>query len=278
MKSLNNKTLEVLDMCLAGESPEVKAKVYQIIQVSELDPSDPMFLVLALTGQMRVLLETAPSELAELMNEYKSQTESSIESIQQAIGELSSTQERQARVIRGNLESVSEGFADGIKEVGMATVSAISEANKETLSQATAAAREAAQLREEIALLRQGVRQERETWTKQIQVLMDKVSEPIESLKYTTQLASLTKREVEKFQEKAIWMQVFQWFTPLTALAVTAGAGFVCGLAVMLFKYNNDQNTLGRNLVEWNIDRIIKCQQSKKHQCNLWLVTPPEQR
>jgi hypothetical protein len=63
MSRLNNKAREVLNFCLSSESPEVQAKVYEIVSLSGLDPSDPMFLILALTGQMRVFLESAPAEL-----------------------------------------------------------------------------------------------------------------------------------------------------------------------------------------------------------------------
>ena len=71
MKKLNSKALEVLDICLAAESPEILAKVYEILEISELDASDPMFLVLALTGQMRVLLEAAPADLSKLLTNWK---------------------------------------------------------------------------------------------------------------------------------------------------------------------------------------------------------------
>lgn len=278
MKKLNKNALSVLDICLAQESPEVKARVYEIVEVSELDPSDPMFLILALTGQMRVLLETAPHELSRLLQEWKRKSDSSLDSIQMAISQLQQLQSEQAQTMKRNLLEVSLGYLGEMKEVGMSTTSAIAEANQETLNQASSAAREAARLKEEVAVLCSNVRHEREAWTNQIQMLMVEVKEPIESLKYANQLANVVKRDIERFREKAIWMQVFEWFTPLTALALATGAGFLCGLLVMLFKYNNDHNTLGRNLVEWNIDRILNCQQNKKRQCNLWLVTPPEKR
>ena len=51
---------------MSSESPEVRAKVYEIINLSGLEPDDPMFLLLALTVQMRVFLETAPTELSKL--------------------------------------------------------------------------------------------------------------------------------------------------------------------------------------------------------------------
>jgi len=47
-RALNWKTQknkEVLDICLAGGSPEVKAKVYEILEISELDADDNVFSV-----------------------------------------------------------------------------------------------------------------------------------------------------------------------------------------------------------------------------------------
>jgi len=81
VKKLNQKAKEVLDICLAAESPEILAKVYEILEISELDSSDPMFLVLALTGQMRVLLEAAPADLSKLLNNWKETSATSLQSI-----------------------------------------------------------------------------------------------------------------------------------------------------------------------------------------------------
>lgn len=50
---------EVIDFCMANESPELKAKVFEILSRSGLEPNDPMFMALLLTGQMRVLIEAA---------------------------------------------------------------------------------------------------------------------------------------------------------------------------------------------------------------------------
>ena len=73
MSPLNARAREVLDLCLANQSPETRLKVYSIIKLSGLDPSDPLFLVLALTGQMRVFLEAAPMELRQLLDDCQQQ-------------------------------------------------------------------------------------------------------------------------------------------------------------------------------------------------------------
>ncbi len=60
---------EVIDFCMANESPELKAKVFEILSRSGLEPNDPMFMALLLTGQMRVLIEAAPEGLNRLLSE-----------------------------------------------------------------------------------------------------------------------------------------------------------------------------------------------------------------
>lgn len=278
MKKLTEAAREVLNICLQKESPEVRAKVYEIVEVSELDPTDPMFLILALTGQMRVLLETAPNDLHKLLSEWQEKSDSSLESIQLAISQLQQLQSEQLQVMKRNLLEVSINYLGEIRQVGMSTTSAIAEANQETLNQASSTAHEAAKLKEEVAVLNSNIQRERQIWSNKMEALISKVSEPIENLSYTIQLADLVRRDLQKFQQQAIWMQVFRWFTPLTALALAAGIGFACGWWLMSMKYNDNTNTLGRRLAEWNLDRILKCQQQKKYQCPLWIVTPPEKR
>jgi hypothetical protein len=125
MKKINKKALDLLDSCLATESPEVRAKIYKIIEMSDLDASDPLFLILALTGQMRVLLETAPADLEKLLSEWKQQSDQSLKELQQAIGQVKVTQQQQASAIRETLEQVTLNCVENLKRVGSATTSVI---------------------------------------------------------------------------------------------------------------------------------------------------------
>ena len=67
------------------------------------------------------------------------------------------------------------------------------------------------------------------------------------------------------------------WFSPLAALAIVALVGFGSGIWVTWLSYNDSTNSLGRDLVEWNRERIIKCADDKNPKCTIWLV-PPSQR
>ena len=123
--SREDRTKEILDLCLNSESPEMQRRVYEIIHLSGLQPSDPMFLVLALTGQMRVFLETAPSELNRLLEEWKNENAASLSEITLAVALVKETQQDLADVISQNLSDISQKCVADFKEAGMATVSAI---------------------------------------------------------------------------------------------------------------------------------------------------------
>ena len=276
MKKLSSKALEVLDICLAAESPEIKAKVYEIIEISELDASDPIFLVLALTGQMRVLLEAAPADLSKLLNNWKEASATSLQTIQQAIELVKSTQAQQADTIRQTLEIVAKDYVEDIKEAGMATTSAIAQANSETLSQARLAALRAIELKDEVVTLRTCVESDRKTNEDVLKVLLQRIGQTTGGLSTAIGQINEANTALRRLQQNTIRIKMAHWFAPLMALAIVALVGFGSGIWVMSLKYNDSTNSLGRDLVEWNRERIIKCADDKNPKCTLWIV-PPEQ-
>ena len=276
MKKLSSKALEVLDICLAAESPEIKAKVYEIIEISELDASDPIFLVLALTGQMRVLLEAAPADLSKLLNNWKEASATSLQTIQQAIELVKSTQAQQADTIRQTLEIVAKDYVEDIKEAGMATTSAIAQANSETLSQARLAALRAIELKDEVVTLRTCVESDRKTNEDVLKVLLQRIGQTTGGLSTAIGQINEANTALRRLQQNTIRIKMAHWFAPLMALAIVALVGFGSGGWVTWLKYNDSTNSLGRDLVEWNRERIIKCADDKNPKCTLWIV-PPEQ-
>lgn len=42
----------------------------------------------------------------------------------------------------------------------------------------------------------------------------------------------------------------------------------------MFQRYNTATARLGRNISEWNIEPIVKCQSDNDPKCNLWIVSP----
>ena len=277
MSRLNGKTREVLDACLSSESPEVRAKVYEIINVSGLDADDPMFLILALTGQMRVFLEAAPVELSKLLSEWKKKSADSLDEIKSAISRIKDTQQQQAQTVAENIEQVSNQCVADIKEAGMAATSAIAEANGETLTSAKIARNETRELFEEILRLRAGVEADRKKNETVLKALLEGTGQNIKELKQAVREVHHSGAVIKKLQQDTIWMKFADWISPLWALAVVGIIGFGVGWRMNYLKYNGTVEVLGREIMSWNLDRLIKCQDDKNPKCTFWIV-PPEQR
>lgn len=277
MKKLSQKALEVLDECLSGESPEVRAKVYEILVVSELDASDPMFLVLALTGQMRVLLETAPADLSHLLTTWQEQSSQSLQSIQQAITQVKATQQQQVDRIKQTLEIVSGNCVEDIKQAGMATTEAIADANSETLSQARLTVRAATEVKNAFVALQASVEQDRQTNKQVSKGLIEQSGQSTKELTKAIKQLDGANKALVKSGQKMIWIKFTEWFSPLTALVIVLLIGAGGSWWVMSLKYNDPLNVLGRDLVNWNTDRILKCRNDNNPKCTIWVV-PPEQR
>ena len=130
-----NRAKEMIDFHMANESPEFKAKVFEILNFSGLEPNDPMFLALLLTGQIRVFLEAAIEELPRLLSEWKQEMAESFSKLKSAMAEISEKSLEQVEAIQENLEAVSQKCVSDIKEAGMSTAGAIADANSETLEQ-----------------------------------------------------------------------------------------------------------------------------------------------
>jgi hypothetical protein len=277
MSKLNGKAKEVLDACLSAESPEVRAKVYELVDVSGLEPNDPMFLILALTGQMRVLLEAAPADLAKLLNDWQSQSNRSLESIQRAITQVEATQQQQAERIRQTLEQVTNDCVEDIKEVGMAATGAIAEANSETLAQARLAIQRVEELKDEVMTLRTSVEADRQTNINVLEVVLGRLGKSTKGLEKALAQINGANTAITRLQQNTTWIKFTEWFSPLAALVIVLSIGAGGSWWLMSLKYNDSQNVIGRDLVNWNANRIFKCREDNNPKCTIWVV-PPEQR
>ena len=277
MSKLNGKAKEVLDACLSAESPEVRAKVYELVDVSGLEPNDPMFLILALTGQMRVLLEAAPADLSKLLNDWQSQSNRSLQSIQQAITQVEVTQQQQAERIRQTLEIVTNDCVEDIKEVGMAATGAIAEANSETLAQARLAIQRVEELKDEVMTLRTSVEADRQTNINVLEVVLGRLGKSTKGLETAISQINGANTAITRLQQNTTWIKFTEWFSPLAALVIVLLIGGGGSWWVMSLKYNDSLNVIGRDLVNWNADRIFKCREDNNPKCTIWVV-PPEQR
>ena len=268
------KAREVIDFCMANESPELKAKVLEILSRSELEPNDPMFMALLLTGQMRVLLEAAPEGLNRLLSEWKQESASSLSEISNAISKVKKTQVEQADSIKENMEAVSNKCVLNIKEAGMSTVSAIASANNETLEQVNKNKKQNEELSIKLTTLQAEICAEREKNIDSMNALIGWVNKTSEQLKLTQQQIQGSHSNLRLLQSKTFWLKWADWFAPIWALAIVGGASFLVGGWLMSQKYNGTLERFGRNVVDWNTDRIVNCQKTNNPKCTLWIVSP----
>ncbi len=277
MSRLNGKASEVLDACLWSESPEVRAKVYEIINVSGLEADDPMFLILALTGQMRVFLEAAPAELSKLLADWKESNARSLEEIYNAISRIKETQQQQASTIAEKIEQVSNKCVSDIKDAGSAATSAIADANSETLAQASDARDEVRRLKNEIQGLYAQIEKDRQTNHEILKVLLTRTGTTMNGLDKAVEQIDRSHSQIQKLQVNSIWVRLTDWVSPLVLLILWGMLAMTIGMKFSEYLYPRSVKLSGRELMEWNLDRLIKCQKDLNPKCTFWIV-PPELR
>jgi hypothetical protein len=269
-----DKARKVLDFCLASESLTVRSKVYEIVNSSGLEPSDPLFLILALTGQMRVLLEAAPMELSQLLSEWKNQNASSLSEIISAVSLFKKMQQEQADVLKGKLEIVSQQCVSDIKGAGMSTVSAIADANSENWSHAQRTQRQYEDLESKLTELDAKFSAREQKNIENMNALIAWVNKTTQKQEAVNQQIALSVSGIDKIQRNKIWLKIADAFWSLPAL-LALGLIWVGGTWMIASKKYNSPNTVfGRNLVEWNIDRLNHCQETNNPKCTLWRVPP----
>ena len=274
MSRLNGKTREVLDACLSSESPEVRAKVYEIINVSGLDADDPMFLILALTGQKRVFLEAAPVELSKLLAEWKQRSADSLEEITAAISRVKETQQQQADTIAQTIEQVSNQCVADIKEAGMAATSAIAEANGETLTSAKIARNETKELKEEIARLRAGVEAERRKNEVVSKAFLERTGETMNGLENAIVQIGRSGAAIKRLQKDTIMVKLADWFAPSWVVLIAVLIGGTVGWRLAANRYDVPNSVFAQQIIDWNLDRFLKCQRDRNPKCTIWIVPP----
>ena len=281
---MKKRDLDAINSCLATESPEIREKVIRIVENSGLDASDPLFLILALTGQMRVFLETAPEDLQKLLLEWKQQSSESLKQLQLAMLKVETTQQQQASAAKELLEQVTSDYVANLKRVGSATTSAIANSNNETVNQAQRATVGAEKLKDSVMALRSDVQEDKEILIEGMKLLMKRVDNSTGGINTATEQinraindAKHLRNDIQRLQTTTEWIRFGDWFLPLFMLLIMFTFGFGGGIWLMRFMYiDNPANPLGRNLVDWNIDRILKCQKDKNPKCTIWIVPPSE--
>jgi hypothetical protein len=265
---------EVLDLYLSSESTEFQAKVYEIVNGSGLDPDDPMFLVLVLTGQMRVFLEAAPEQLGQLLTEWKEQGALSLSELYAAMKNIKETQQQQADTIARNLEGVSSKCVCDLKSAGMATVSAISSANQETLDQVRQTKKQNEDLSFTLTTLMAETLADREKNQENMKALIEWTQKTNQRQEKVNQQISNSISEIGKIQQNKIWLRIADVFWSFPALVVSmlilvGGTWWFASI-----RYNHPNNVFGRDVVDWNVERINHCRETDNPKCTVWIVPP----
>ena len=268
------KAREVIDFCMANESPELKAKVFEIISRSELEPDDPMFMALLLTGQMRVLIEAAPADLHRLLSEWKEESANSLSEITEAISKVAKQQQKQAETIKENMEAVSNKCVSDIKEAGMGTVGAIADASSETLEQLEQTKKQVENLSAKLAELDAKLDKRERRRIEDNNGVVKWANSTMTQQETVNRQVGVLISEVAKIKRNKIWLRIADGFYSLPVL--TIGILMIMGATwwAASFKYNRPIHVFGRNLVTWNVDRFDHCFKTKNPKCTVWIVSP----
>lgn len=256
-----------LDGIITRMSAEHKANIMRTARRLNLPDDDVLFLYIGAVEYTVQLCEDIlggiSSERQRLEQSTQSTQEASIESAENLINSLT---------------QVGLSVVADMQKAGIANTSAIAQANAEVLNQSRMTVREAAQLQRLLMAWGERVEADDKTNQKVLQVLLERMAQSIKGLeKANTQIDEANKALV-KLQRNTTWLKVTEWFSPLAALLVAVLVGAGGSWWMMSIQYNEPTNVLARNLVEWNIDRILKCQKDKNPKCTFWILPPPEQR
>lgn len=256
-----------LDGIITRMTAEHKANIMRTARRLNLPDDDVLFLYI---GAVEYTVQLCEDILGGISSERQR-----LEQSAQGTGAASI---EQAENLINSLTQVGLSVVADMQKAGIANTSAIAQANAEVLNQSRMTVREAAQLQKLLMAWGERVESDDKTNQKVLQVLLERMAQSIKDLeKANTQIEEANKALV-KLQRKTTWIKVTEWFSPLAALLVAVLVGAGGSWWMMSIQYNEPTNVLARNLVEWNIDRILKCQKDKNPKCTFWILPPPEQR
>ena len=255
-----------LDGIITRMTAEHKEKIMRTAKRLNLPDDDVLFLYI---GAVEYTVQLCEDILGGISSERQRLEQSTQHTQTVSIG--------QAENLINSLTQVGLTVVADMQKAGMANTSAIASANVEVLNQSRATVREAAQLQRLLTAWGERVESDDKNNQKVFQLLLERMVKSIKGLeKANTQIDEANKALV-KLQQNTTWLKVTEWFSPLTALLVAAFVGFGSGWWVMSLQYNNATNAVGRDLMEWNTERIPKCREDDNPKCTIWVV-PPEQR
>lgn len=256
-----------LDGIITRMTAEHKANIMRTARRLNLPDDDVLFLYI---GAVEYTVQLCEDILGGISSE-RQRLEQSTQSNQQASVET-------AENLINSLTQVGLSVVADMQKAGMANTSAIAEANAEVLNQSRMTVREAVQLQKLLMAWGDRVEADDKTNQKVLQLLLERMAQSIKGLEQANTQIDEANKALVKLQRNTTWLKVTEWFSPLAALLVAVLVGAGGSWWMMSIQYNEPTNVLARNLVEWNIDRIVKCQKDKNPKCTFWILPPPEPR
>jgi len=172
------------------------------------------------------------------------------------------------------MEAVSHQCVSDIKEAGMSTVSAIADANSETLNQIRETKKQNEKLVEAIRVLHAETSQDRERNVENMNALIQWVKRTTDELKLTHKHVNSSHSALNQLQNKTLWLKWADWFSPLLALIFVGAGCFAAGSGLTVGRYNTPVEKLGRDLLNWNGNDYLQCQSDDNPKCTFWIVPP----
>ncbi|PSB26924.1 hypothetical protein [Chlorogloea sp. CCALA 695] len=255
-----------LDGIITRMTAEHKANIMRTARRLNLPDDDVLFLYI---GAVEYTVQLCEDILGGISSE-RQRLEQSTQSTQEASIET-------AENLINSLTQVGLSVVADMQKAGIANTSAIAEANAEVLNQSRMTVKEAVQLQKLLMAWGDRVEADDKTNQKVLQLLLERMAQSIKGLDQANTQIDEANKALVKLQRNTTWIKVTEWFSPLAALLVAALVGFGSGWWVMSLQYNNATNAVGRDLMEWNTERILKCREDDNPKCTIWVV-PPEQR
>jgi hypothetical protein len=175
------------------------------------------------------------------------------------------------------MEAVSLAYVTEIKKAGMVTTSAIADANSETLERVGQTKQQSEQLLAKLTALKVYLDADEQQSIKSKRAFVEWVGKITGELNEIRQKLDSSHSAIERLQLQTFWLKWAEWLSPLLALTIVGGAGFLAGRWLTYQKYNSYADELGRDIMGWNLDRLVNCRDNKNPECMLWIV-PPELR
>ena len=161
-----------------------------------------------------------------------------------------------------------------IKEAGMTSVGAIAEANGETLSQVQQTKRQIEELESKLAQLDANFNGREQKSIENMNAFVEWARNITQRQETVNQQIDRSISGIGKIEQNKIWLRIADGFWSIPAL-VAFGSILVVGTWwVASTRYNHPHNVFGRDVVDWNVDRINNCRETENPKCTVWIIPP----